>query len=319
MDEVDVIFGSSGFVGTHLIRKLRRGNRRIVGIDIKPPREKLDGVDYIVGDVRDLKGLQLPCTIGCIYNLAAVHTTPGHPNHEYYDTNVTGALEITQFAERHQANNIVFTSSISVYGPSEETKREDSEPNPVSAYGYSKLLAEKIHRGWLGRNPAGKLTVVRPAVVFGPGEGGNFTRLAKLLKKGIFVYPGRKDTIKACIYVEDLLRAIDFARASPETYTLFNGAYPNRYTLQQIVETMINDHFHQARTFMIPARAVRLVASILGRFKFLNIGIHPERVTKLVRSTDIYPSWLTSKGFDFPPTLHVVMEKWKKDTAGTFV
>jgi nucleoside-diphosphate-sugar epimerase len=319
MNEVDVVFGSSGFVGTHLIRRLRHNGRMVVAIDIRPPRETLDGVDYLVGDVRDLRDLQLTQAVGTVYNLAAVHTTPGHPTNEYYETNVAGALEVTQFAERHQAGDIVFTSSISVYGPSEETKREDSAPNPVSAYGCSKLLAERVHEHWLTRNPAAKLVVVRPAVVFGAGEGGNFTRLAKLLKKGIFIYPGRKDTIKACIYVEDLLRAMEFARGSSESYTLFNGAYPNRFTLQQIVDTMINDHFPGVRTYMIPAWAVRIAASILGRLKFMNIGLHPERVTKLVRSTDIYPAWLTSKGFDFPISLQAVMQRWKSDTAGTFV
>ena len=46
------------------------------------------------------------------------------------------------------------------------------------------------------------------AVIFGKGEKGNLTRIARTLKKGLFVYPGRKDTIKACVYVKDVCRLI---------------------------------------------------------------------------------------------------------------
>lgn len=319
MGEVDIVFGSSGFVGTHLIRRLRHSGRRVIAVDVKPARERLNGVDYVVGDVRDLAAFQADESIGCIYNLAAVHTTPGHPNEEYYDTNVNGALEVTRLADRLGVSEIVFTSSISVYGPGEDRKTESSPPSPVSAYGYSKLLAEKIHLQWAGRQSGRRLTIVRPAVVFGPGEGGNFTRMAGLLKKGFFIYPGRKDTVKACIYIDDLLRAIEFARTRSEELAIFNGAYPGPYTLQAIVESLIEGHFRNARTYMIPTGVVRVAAGILGRLKFLNIGIHPDRVLKLVRSTDVYPAWLVSQGFAFPSGLGSVVAKWKADTSGTFI
>jgi len=45
-------------------------------------------------------------------------------------------------------------------------------------------------------------------VVFGKGESGNFSRLYKGIKDHMFAYPGRKDTIKACVYVKELVRFI---------------------------------------------------------------------------------------------------------------
>src|SRR5690606_6148915 len=132
-----------------------------------------------------------------IYNFAAVHTTPGHEDWEYYWTNVRGAIEVCRFAERVGASRLFFTSTMSVYGPQEEPVDEDTVPRPVNAYGKSKLLAERIHEDWQAARPDRRLVVVRPAVIFGEGEGGNFTRLAGLLRRGLFVYPGRRDTIKA--------------------------------------------------------------------------------------------------------------------------
>lgn len=82
-----------------------------------------------------------------IFNFAAVHRTPGHEDHEYFETNIRGAENVVAFAERHGIKQIVFTSSIAPYGPSEELKSEDTLPTPNSAYGISKLVAEKYMRG----------------------------------------------------------------------------------------------------------------------------------------------------------------------------
>jgi len=320
MVEKVIIFGGSGFIGTHLTRKLSGDlGCEVISADIRPPRERLPGVDYRIADVRDLSAFEAPTDTARIYNLAAIHTTPGHPTHEYYETNIAGAIEVTGLAERAGIKEILFTSSISIYGPSEEMKTEDSLPAPVSAYGRSKLLAESVHRQWAARDPSRVLTVVRPAVVFGPGEGGNFARLAALLKKGLFVYPGRKDTIKACIYVEDLIAAFEFARSKRLPVTTLNGAYPQRYTLEQIVEALIDQHFPRAHTFLVPRVVVTAAAKMLGAVGFLNLGIHPERVMKLVLSTDIYPGWLTNNGFTFPGSLADVLARWSRQTGGSFV
>ncbi|MFG1284084.1 NAD-dependent epimerase/dehydratase family protein [Xanthobacter autotrophicus] len=318
MQGANIIFGGSGFVGTHLARKLTAAGEAVISADIKPQRETLPGVDYRVTDVRDLSGFEVNQPVKCIYNFAAIHTTPGHPFWEYYDTNINGALEVKALAERLNVPEIVFTSSISVYGPSESMKDENTKPTPESAYGYSKLMAERVHRLWFNGAPGRKLTIVRPAVVFGQGERGNFTRLARLLEKGFFIFPGRKDTIKACVYVEDLLDAIGFAQQSPEPFKFFNAAYPERYTLEQVVSLFIEDHFPKGKTYMIPRGVVMGMATALGKTQFLNIGIHPERVTKLVRSTDIFPYWLGSQGYTFPYNLREGLKRWAVQSNKSF-
>lgn len=313
------VTGASGFIGTHLIRRLVNEGREVIAIDRKEPRERHAGVQYIQGDVRDLGGLQITRDVDTIYNFAAVHTTPGHEPYEYYSTNVLGALEVTRLADRVNAREIVFTSSISVYGPSETMKTEDSPPAPVSDYGHSKLQAEKIHENWLDGGADRKLTVMRPAVVFGAGEFGNFTRLAKLLKKGFFVYPGRKDTIKSCIYVDDLLDAMEFARSRNPRHTIVNGSYPSRPTLEEIVTVLKTNYFSSAKTVTVPRIAVTSAAKLIGAAGFLDLGIHPDRVMKLVRSTDVYPQWLVDNNFPFPAALDDVFSRWHQDTKGEFI
>lgn len=313
-----IVFGGSGFIGTHLLCRLVAAGEQPISVDIREPKHPVSGVDYRRADVRDLGGFAVSCPVSTIYNLAAVHTTPGHPDHEYYETNVLGATEVTAFARRTAVAEIVFTSSISVYGPGEETKSETSPLAPVSPYGRSKMLAERIHRAWLDEGDDHRLVIVRPAVIFGPGEGGNFTRMAKLLKAGMFVYPGRRNTIKACFYVDDLLDAIMFARQSPDRFVLFNGCYPDRYTLEQIVEAFRATHFPKARTFEIPLGVVMTAARTLRPISAMGLGIHPDRVMKLVRSTDIMPGWLESHNASMRGRIAAALARWAEHSNGSF-
>lgn len=314
-----LVFGGAGFIGTHLLESIKRNDNGVIyAVDLHAPKRPISGVNYIKHDVRDLSGLSFAEPIERIYNLAAVHQTPGHETAEYYETNIAGAVEVTAFARRFHICEIIFTSSISIYGPSEESKTEASTPNPQSAYGASKLLAEQVHRRWAEEESARRLVIVRPAVVFGHGEGGNFTRLARFLSKGFFVYPGRKDTIKACIYVEDLITAIEHARGVRDRVVTFNGCYPDRYTIEQIVETFRHPYFPHVKTFLLPLPMMMILARFLYLTRWARIGIHPERILKLVRSTDILPTWLETHGFEHGNALPHALKRWADASQNRF-
>lgn len=119
-----------------------------------------------------------PTSEDIIFNFAAVHRTPGHEDYEYFETNIKRAENVTNFAVKYGIKKIVFTSSIAPYGAAEELKSETTLATPNTAYGISKLVAEKIHMIWQNGDIENRqLTIVRPGVVFGKGENGNFTRL----------------------------------------------------------------------------------------------------------------------------------------------
>ena len=319
MKRTIVVFGGAGFIGSHLLRKLSQSEGiRLISADIRSPKIRVPSVEYRYQDVRNLSKFDVDGGVDCIYNLAAVHTTPGHPAHEYYETNVAGADQITAFARRCNVKEIVFTSSISVYGPAEVPKSERSPASPESAYGWSKLLAEGIHKSWLEEDNSRRLIIVRPAVIFGPREGGNFARMARLLKNGVFIYPGRTDTVKACFYVEDLIEAIQFAQSQDDQFILFNGCYPDRYTISQIVDAMREVYFGRARTFVFPKGVLMAAAMVLRPLSIAGLGIHPERVLKLNRSTDIQPRWLDERGRAFRKRLTTAIECWKVETSCQF-
>jgi nucleoside-diphosphate-sugar epimerase len=315
-----VVFGASGFIGTRLVRRLAGQGLSVLAADIEPPRERLDGVDYRSLDVR----APIPTEVGegasRIYNLAAVHRTPGHPDHEYYDCNVAGALTTAALAEACGIPAIVFTSSISVYGPQETAVSEESALTPTTAYGRSKRLAELVYRQWRRAGPGRRLVTVRPGVVFGPGERGNYTRLANALRGGYFAYPGRKDTIKSGGYVDELLRTLEFALARDEPEILYNFAYPAESSTADIVAAFGRITGKPRNPPTVPVAPLRLAAhgfEIANRLGLKN-SIHRDRVMKLVLSTRVKPGWLTASGYQFATDLDAALTAWSAETGGRF-
>jgi GlcNAc-P-P-Und epimerase len=315
-----VVTGASGFIGTRLVRRLAQQGCSVVAVDIAPPREVLAGVEYITADVRQPLASHIGAGAEVLYNLAAVHRTPGHPAHEYYETNVLGAGRVTALAEACQIPLIVFTSSISVYGPTEEVRTEESPPSPTSDYGRSKLMAELIHQMWMKAGPSRRLVTVRPGVVFGPGERGNYSTLASALRRGLFIYPGRRDTVKSGGHVDELIRTLEFAINRPEREILFNFAFPEESTTQDIVAAfgqVMNCRFRPATA---PLPALLLAARLFETANTLGARtpIHRERVMKLVRSTRIAPQWLINQGYGFELDLISSLRSWSRETEGRF-
>lgn len=323
-----IIFGGSGFIGTHLIHLLKETVKlgdKIYNLDIVMPGEegvvpgiveKNDGVEYIRLDVRkpiefDFK----PTRDDVIFNLAAVHRTPGHPDHEYFETNIRGAENVTAFAEKHGISKILFTSSIAPYGAAEEMKDETTLPTPNTPYGISKLVAEKIHQIWQAKDEKRELTIVRPGIVYGKGEHGNMTRLYKGMKGHYFMYTGRKDTIKACIYVKELVlffkyRVID--NSFPGT-DIYNCTFEPAFNIEQICETIQKATNMKRFIPLIPGGLLMTAATILGPIGGKKVGIHPARVKKLMISTNICGKKLDACGYKFHYSFEDTFGDWFKD------
>lgn len=313
-----VVFGGAGFIGTHLVAALVRGGASVLVADLQAPNELPSGARFERVDVRAPIEIDPGDPDPLVFNLAAVHRTPGHPDHEYFETNVAGARHVTEFCARLGVSSLFFTSSISVYGPTEEPRVETSPLTPASAYGKSKLEAEGIHREWAEGGDGRRLVVVRPAAVFGPGENGNFTRLARGLRKGFFLYPGRRDTLKACGYVDDLIGSLFFMWDAADPVVTYNYAYPEPPTLEAICTA-----FHEVGGLPSP-RGTIPTAPMLAVARLLSAAglktFDPERVSKLVASTNIRPGELSERGFPYETDLRSAIARWRDaDPSGQFV
>ena len=309
-----LVVGGAGFIGMHLLEDLRRrGLGPVVSLDITGSRRAVDGVRYAHADVRRPLDLDLDLDgVDVVYNLAGLVTTPGHPAADYYETAIAGALSVCRLATEHRINRILFTSTMSVYPTGEELKDESFPPAPVNAYGASKLLAEQVHEQWLDADPDRSLVIARPAVVFGPGERGNFLRLWNLMRRGAFVYPGRRDTIKACGYVTDLVDSFHFALSLAERRVLYNFAYEERLTIEDICRMVSWELGRPEPRRTFPLGVARAAAAPFEALEQVGLrtGINRARIDKLVESTNIHPEFLVKRGFRFNTTPPEGIARW---------
>ena len=331
-----VIFGGTGFVGLHMTRFLLENELagHIYLLDLKAIDQhpahifiekfiKSGAVSYVSADVRlpiDVEFLN-GVEVDLIFNLAAIHREPGHKRVEYFETNILGAKHVTSFAEVVNCENIVFTSSISPYGPSEEEICEESLTAPETPYGSSKLAAEYIHRIWRDKSKARQLTIVRPGVIFGPGEGGNVSRLVKaVVRYGFFVRVGSRDVRKSGIYVKELCSAIcwliDFGKSKPEKELIANLTFDPGPTLTEYVQAIKQVTGQRALIIRVPAIfvlfAAYLIHGVLG-FSKLGKALDPVRVRKITRSNNVRAGFLVSNGYKYIYSLQSALSDWKSD------
>lgn len=322
-----VVFGGTGFIGSHFAEYLINNNlvEEVYLADIRPIRPYFsfdqNRVHYVELDVRKpIDAQALPDNVTLVANFAAVHREPGHEDSEYYETNLYGAENVCAWAEAVGCKNIIFTSSIAPYGPSEVTKDESSLPVPVSAYGGSKLVAEKINMCWQNGDSVNRhLVIVRPGVVFGPGEGGNVSRLVKAVLNRYFFYMGNRDTRKAGVYVKELCNAMWWVlqrqAITDEKVSLFNMSMNPGPTIQDYADAVCKVAGVKRWIPSVPYWVLWMTAYFIDVFA-RPLGIKhpfsPVRIKKLVRSNNILPEYLVKNDYPYRYTLETAFVDWKQ-------
>ena len=323
------IFGGAGFIGSHFTSYLLNNRivEQVIIYDLEPiDLERIGGTYsdiYKTGvikhertDVRDEIVSKPEGEIVLVANFAAVHREPGHRPEEYYETNLKGAENVCKWAEKVGCEQIIFTSSIAPYGPTEEPKTEKSTPVPISAYGGSKLAAEKIHETWqAGDKNNRKLVIVRPGVVFGPGENGNVTRMINAINKRYFFYMGNRNTRKAGTYVKELCNAMWWVLENKcdSGKVLFNMSMNPGPTIEEYVDVISKVSNKKNYVPSIPYTlmlAASIVIDPISKVIGISQPISPVRIRKLVRSNNIIAETLKEIGFEYEYSFKASMIDW---------
>ncbi|WP_221563885.1 UDP-glucose 4-epimerase GalE [Alkalihalobacillus sp. TS-13] len=148
-----LVTGGAGYIGSHVVKGLLEENFEVVVLDDLSAghKEAVDGRSYFIkGDVKKpnvLKGIFELFPIKAVMHFAAncyVGESVTHPR-KYYDNNVITVINLLNCMLDGGVKKIIFSSSCAVYGVPEETEiDEGTETNPISPYGRTKLIAEKM-------------------------------------------------------------------------------------------------------------------------------------------------------------------------------
>ncbi|MFN8179065.1 MAG: NAD-dependent epimerase/dehydratase family protein [bacterium] len=259
-----VVTGASGFLGAHVVRRLLdlgRSVRVLVRSDAQRAKLPTGAIDVVVGDLRDESSMAGLCRDADVVFHLGTTMAFGLTDSDLRDVNVGGTERVIQLAIADQVPRFVLVSSGGVHhNPFGEPLDEASTCAPENVYLESKLEAEAIARR-LYRSDPGRLTIVRPSLVYGPGDWRR-VKLWRAVARGYFVMVGPGTTFIHPVYCEDLVDGLLLAagdRGRGETF-LLGG--PQALTLRAFVNEIAHAAGRSLLPLRIPARPVQLAAAL---------------------------------------------------------
>ncbi len=261
------VTGSTGFIGSHLVRLLRAHGWRVRGL-VRPGRDparlQAVGAEVILGTLEDLAALTRGCE-GCdvVFHVAAA-LGPDADAHTLFRVNVDGTENVLRAAAAAGVGRVVFTSSVAVYGESApEGADEDTPLRPSGPYGESKVRAEALCLRYL-RERGVAVTILRPCFVYGPGDPYFLPTAVSVLRGGWFpVVDGGRLPVDL-VHVEDVARAHLLAATAPQAagraYNITDG---RRRNLQRLLELGARALGVRVRMVSVPRFLVRPGAVVL--------------------------------------------------------
>src|SRR6195256_4094707 len=181
--KVALVCGAGGFIGHHLVRRLRREGFWVRGVDLKfPSFSETDADDFVVGDLRSqaLVAQVVDGPFAEVYQLAADMGGAGYIFTGEHDADVmhnSASINLNVLHAAYARNNkrIFYSSSACMYP--EHNQLDPDNPNcaessaypaaPDSEYGWEKLFSERLYLAY-GRNHGMEPRIARYHNIFGP-------------------------------------------------------------------------------------------------------------------------------------------------------
>jgi nucleoside-diphosphate-sugar epimerase len=287
-----LITGASGFIGYHLIlAALEKGFEVHAAVRSGSNIKHLEGLDITLAylDYRSEYALQKKIKEkGWDYIIHAAGITKASSQDEYDDVNAGYAYNLASAAEKAGVKKMVFVSSLAALGPqekyTEELITETKKPQPVTAYGRSKLLAEERLKA-LKDLP---LTILRPTAVYGPRERDLFIMM-KTINGGLEPYIGKAPQHLSFLHVTDFANIAVNALLLQTTgdYNLSDGTIYDRYQLAAITKKILN---RRTWKMHIPVPLVRIIASTLEKISSKKVpALNRDKLAELMA-----PGWQLS-------------------------
>jgi len=264
-----IVTGSSGFVGQNLLAYLKATD--IAAINRKQLQgvtpEHLNGayaIVHLAGKAHDLKKTS--------------------SKDEYYQVNYELTKKLYDAFLESDAKKFIFISSVKAVADSVVgILTEDAVPNPQTAYGKSKLMAEEYIQAQ--KLPEDKsYYILRPCMIHGPGNKGNLNLLYNIVQKGIPYPLAAFENKRSFLSVENLCFVIKQLISNPIASGVFHVADDESLSTNKVVELLANASSKKAKLLKIPVKIVRAMARLGDLFR---LPLNSERLQKLTESYQV--------------------------------
>lgn len=221
-----LVTGGSGFIGTNLVDELLGRDVDVVSLDIRRPQVPAHEAVWMEGDI--LARDELLAAVDRLSPTSVVHlaarTDMDGQTVADYEANTLGTSNLINAMEKvGSVRRAVFASSQYVCGPGVEVVT-DRTFAPHTVYGASKVEMERRIRA---ASPRFVWTIIRPTNVWGPWHPRYADEFWNVLRRGLYVHPGRDPVIRGYGYVGNvnaqILRALELDSAAVDRRVFYVG------------------------------------------------------------------------------------------------
>ena len=184
-----LVIGGAGLLGRAIVSQLRDEGYFVRVLDLE--KIEMEGVESIVGDIRDIDDVQRACKeIDTVFQAAAAIWDPKLPKQIYYDVNVYGNQNVIDTCIKLGIPRLVYTSTMDVVCGDDKKPLvyiDETTPYPEKMprdhYSKSKILGEKAV---IKANETNGLqtTSLRPVGMYGPGDKYHIANIVNMTKQG---------------------------------------------------------------------------------------------------------------------------------------
>lgn len=259
-----IVTGVAGFIGSHFANKLISEGHEVVGIDKFSPyysRELkkmrlgshvtrlAEFYELDLGDYKKVEDLVFKFKPDAIFHLAAQPgiRLPVTQNTQYINDNVIAFSNVLNIAIKFEIPNLIFASSSSVYGnrTSGELTESDIDVSPISFYGASKLINERMAESQL-LNSKTRARGLRFFTVYGPWgrpDMAYFRLISSALAGTPFTLMGDGKVYRDFTYIDDVVDATyslseELSRRTSGYFDIVNVGGGSPFTLNQMITTI---------------------------------------------------------------------------------
>jgi nucleoside-diphosphate-sugar epimerase len=263
-DKISVLVtGSDGFIGRHLVPYLVARGYRVIAASRSPPA--FDDPKMVVAQLPDLAAPfdWQPLLQDCdaVVHLAGIAHTFAHD--DQYDRINHQATERLAQAARRCGTHLVFVSSIAAQcrSFSEFELSEDDPPRPSNAYGRSKLAAEYAIRA-----SGASFTILRPVVMYGDGEKGNFAFVHKISRLPVPLPFGSLTAQRSVLSVHNFCSAVELALTNVRARGgIFIVSDPKPLSVSELIARYRATLGRSPWLVPVPGKWIELFLRVVGR------------------------------------------------------